>query len=283
MAALQTCVSAIGLAATPRDNSHGARRALALEYIGRFPSLIAAFHRVRSGLDVVEPDTTLGRAADFLRMLTGEAPDATSAATLETALILHADHTMNASTFAARVVASTESAPSAAIAAAVGSLGGPLHGGANERVLRMLEEIGSPENVEPWLERKLANKEKIMGMGHRIYKTKDPRANILQELAKRLTAQAGGSPLYATAVELERVAAARLAARGICPNVDFYSGIVYHELGIPTDLFTPIFALARIAGWMAHWLEQMRSNRLFRPTQVYTGVRGVAFQRLSER
>jgi len=284
MAALQTSVSALGLTSGgPGVRDEAARRALAIRYIGKFPSLIAAFHRVRQGLDIVEPDPSLGRAADFLRMLSGDGPGPMSASVLETALILHADHTMNASTFAARVVASTESSLSASIAAAVGSLAGPLHGGANERVLVMLEEIGSPAKVEGWLEKKLASKEKIMGMGHRVYKTKDPRATILQNLAKKLIEETGTSPLYDTAAELERIATERLASRGICPNVDFFSGIVYNRLGIPTDLFTPIFALARIAGWTAHWLEQMRTNRLFRPSQIYTGARGVAFTRLADR
>jgi len=165
----------------------------------------------------------------------------------------------------------------------VGSLSGPLHGGANERVLLMLNEIGSPDRVVPWLEEKLANHEKIMGLGHRVYKTKDPRAKILQKFASELFARSGSSSLYETAVELERAAEERLGKRGIYPNVDFYSGIVYNKLGIPTDVFTPIFALARIAGWSANWLEQMRNNRLFRPTQVYQGRHGVAYVPIEDR
>ena len=284
MAKLQTCVSAMGMFMGP----HGVfndetRREWAVRFIGKFPALIAAIDRTRQGLDIIEPDVSLGRSSDFLRMLSGEVPDELSARVLNSCLILHADHTMNASTFATRVVASTESEPGAAISAAVGSLAGPLHGGANERVLTMLEEIGSVENVRPFFERKMANHEKIMGLGHRVYKTKDPRATILQELTHQLFAERGASPLYDVAVELENVATKEIGAKGIYPNVDFYSGIVYNKLGIATDLFTPIFALARISGWMAHWLEQMRNNRIFRPTQKYTGVHGVPFVPIEER
>jgi citrate synthase len=284
MAALQTCVSAMGMWMGPKGLfDDDTRRQWAIQFIGKFPSLIAAIHRVRSGEDIVDPDVTLGRSSDFLRMLTGEMPDEISAHTLNAALILHADHTMNASTFATRVVASTESEPGAAIAAAVGSLAGPLHGGANERVLIMLEDIGSVDGVTPWLKAKLATRSKIMGMGHRVYKTKDPRAKVLQELTVKLFEEKGSSPLYDIAVALEEQANGPLGSRGIFPNVDYYSGIVYNKLGIPTDIFTPVFALARIAGWMAHWMEQMRSNRLFRPTQIYTGQHKQPFTPLPER
>jgi citrate synthase len=284
MAALQTCVSAMGMWMGPKGLFDDAmRREWAVKFIGRFPSLIAAIHRTRHDLDIVEPDATLGRSSDFLRMLTGEMPDEITANTLNVALILHADHTMNASTFATRVVASTEAEPGAAISAAVGTLAGPLHGGANERVIRMLEEIGSVDNVAPWLEQKLAAKEKIMGMGHRVYKTKDPRSTILQELTTNLFAAKGTSPLYDIAVKMEELTKEPLGSRGIYPNVDFYSGIVYNKLGIPTDLFTPVFALARISGWMAHWLEQMRNNRIFRPAQIYRGTHAVPFIPLDKR
>jgi citrate synthase len=284
MAKLQTCVAAMGMFMGPHGVFNDAtRRDWAVRFIGKFPSLIAAIDRKRRGLDIIEPDLSLGRSSDFLRMLTGEAPDALSARVLNKCLILHADHTMNASTFATRVVASTESEPGAAISAAVGSLAGPLHGGANERVIAMLEEIGSVDKVRPFFETRMANHEKIMGLGHRVYKTKDPRAIILQEMSTELFEDRGASPLYDLAVELERIATIELGSKGIYPNVDFYSGIVYTQLGIPTDLFTPIFALARISGWMAHWLEQMRSNRIFRPTQKYTGVHGVHFVPIEDR
>lgn len=283
MAALQTCVSAMGMYMAPSVKSEEEREARAIEFIGKFPTLVAAAHRVREGKDIIDPDTSLNRAADFLRMITGEKPDDFGAYVLNVSLILHADHTMNASTFAARVTASTESEPAAAVAAAVGSLSGPLHGGANERVLIMLEKIGSKENVAAWVEQKLARREKIMGLGHRVYKTKDPRATILQKLAHEMFEQLGTSPFYESAVEIEKCTEENLGKRGIYPNVDFYSGIVYNKLGIPSDLFTPIFAVSRIAGWMAHWLEQMRDNRLFRPTQRYTGEREVSYVPIGER
>ena len=284
MAALQTCVSAMGLYMSQGGGvDEEVREARAIELIGKFPTLVAAAHRARMGAEIIDPDLSLNRSADFLRMVTGEMPDEISSHVLNVSLILHADHTMNASTFAARVTASTESEPAAAIAAAVGSLSGPLHGGANERVLVMLEEIGSKENVGKWVDDKLARKEKIMGLGHRVYKTKDPRATILQKLASELFSQKGTSPLYEIAVEIEKQTEDQLGQRGIYPNVDFYSGIVYNKLDVPTDLFTPIFAISRIAGWMAHWLEQMRHNRLFRPTQVYTGGHELPYVPITDR
>jgi citrate synthase len=284
MAKLQTCVSAMGMWMGPLGMyDDDKRKEWAIQFIGRFPSIIAAIHRMNVGRDIVEPDVTLGRSSDFLRMVTGEAPDPRIANTLNVALILHADHTMNASTFATRVVASTESEPGAAIAAAVGSLAGPLHGGANERVIGMLEEIGSVEAVQPWFEKKMANHEKIMGMGHRVYNTKDPRATILQGLCHKISEVKGRTHLCDIAMELERLAVPELGRKGIYPNVDYYSGILYHQIGIPTDLFTPVFALARIAGWMAHWLEQMRRNRIFRPTQIYMGANDVPFTPMDKR
>ncbi|MDH3198518.1 MAG: citrate synthase [Candidatus Krumholzibacteria bacterium] len=284
MAKLQTCVSAMGMWMGPLGMYNDeTRMEWAIRFIGRFPSIIPAIHRTSVGRDIVEPDVTLGRSSDFLRMLTGEAPDPRIANTLNVALILHAEHAMNASTFATRVVASTESEPGAAIAAAVGSLAGPLHGGANERVIGMLEEIGSVEAVQPWFEKKMANQERIMGMGHRVYSTKDPRATILQGLCHKIPEVKSGTRLCDIAMELERLAVPELGRNGIYPNVDFYSGILYHQIGIPTDLFTSVFALARIAGWMAHWMEQMRRNRIFRPTQIYKGPRDVPFTPMDRR
>jgi citrate synthase len=284
MDALQTCVAAVG-AVTEHRNIYDekTREEMAIDFIGKFPSLVAAFHRARTGKEIVDSDPSLSVSADFLHMLTGEKQDALKARAMDICLILHADHTMNASTFATRVTASTECQPAAAISAAVGSLSGPLHGGANEAVLHQLEEIGAKDKVAPWFEQKLAKKGKIMGMGHRVYKTKDPRANILQDLARQLFVKFGSSPLYDIAVELERIAIDRLGPRGIYPNVDFYAGIVYSRLGIPIDLGTPIFAVSRIAGWTSHWMEQMRHNRLFRPTQVYQGEHNVPYVPMSDR
>ncbi len=284
MAALQTCVAAVGMV-TPHQDIYNekSRETAAIDFIGKFPSLVTAIHRVRNNQDIIAPDPSLPIAADFLHMLTGDKPDTNKARAMDICLILHADHTMNASTFTTRVTASTECQPAAAISAAVGSLSGPLHGGANEAVLWMLEEIGSKERVSPWFEAKTAKKEKIMGMGHRVYKTKDPRATILQGLARELFVKFGSSPLYDIAVELEKIAIDKLGPRGIYPNVDFYAGIVYNRLGIPTDIFTPIFAMSRVAGWAAHWMEQMRHNRLFRPTQVYQGEHNVPYVPMAER
>jgi len=284
MSALQTAVAAVGMVSPHRNIADEATREdCAIDFIGKFPSLVAAIYRVRHGKKVVEPDPSLPIAADFLHMLSGDKPDTNKARAMDVCLILHADHTMNASTFTTRVTASTECQPAAAISAAVGSLSGPLHGGANEAVLHMLEDIGSPGAVAPYFEGKLERKEKIMGMGHRVYKTKDPRATILQGLARDLFDKFGSSPLYDIAVELEQMAIAKLGPRGIYPNVDFYAGIVYNRLGIQTDLFTPIFAVSRVAGWSAHWMEQMRHNRLFRPTQVYQGKHDVPYVPMSER
>jgi citrate synthase len=169
------------------------------------------------------------------------------------------------------VTASTLTDPYAVVASAVGTLAGPLHGGANEEVIAMLEEIGSVENVRPYLDDCLERKSKIMGFGHRVYKVKDPRATILQDLAEQLFEKFGHDKYYEIAVELERAVEEKLSHKGIYPNVDYYSGLVYRKLGIPTDLFTPVFAIARVAGWLAHWKEQLAENRIFRPTQIYTG------------
>jgi len=284
MAVLQTCVAAVA-AVQPATSVYDekAREASAIEFLGKFPAIVAAFHRHRNAKEIVEADPSASHAADFLHMLLGEKSDPLKVHAMNVCLILHADHTMNASTFATRVVASTECQAAAAFSAAVGSLSGPLHGGANEAVLWQLEEIGSKERVASWFEQKTARKEKIMGMGHRVYKTKDPRCNILQQLARDLFAKFGSSPLYDIASELERIAIDKLGPRGIYPNVDFYAGIVYSRLGIVSDLGTPIFATSRVAGWASHWMEQMRHNRIFRPTQVYQGEENVAYVPLAER
>jgi citrate synthase len=190
---------------------------------------------------------------------------------------------MNASTFSGRVTGSTLADPYTVVSSAVGTLTGPLHGGANERVLDMLREIGSVDNVEPYLEQKLANKERIMGFGHRVYKTRDPRAIILRRLADQLIEEHGPTELYDIALKLDDAVTGHLGSKGIYANVDFYSGLVYHRLGIPQDAFTPIFAMARVAGWLAHWLEQLIDNRIFRPTQIYTGEHNVKYVPMEQR
>ncbi|MEM9190130.1 MAG: citrate synthase [Myxococcota bacterium] len=261
------------------------RRKSALRLVAQIPTLVAAWHRIRSKKDPVAPRSDLGHAANFLYMLSGEAPDELTAHVLDVALILHAEHQMNASTFSARVVGSTLADPYITSAAAVGALSGRLHGGANERVLAMLRTIpsGSSAGVRDWAEDMLARKEKIMGFGHREYKVKDPRATILQGLAGELFDRFGRTPIYDTAVQLETQMEALVGHKGIYPNVDFYSGIVYEKMGIETDLFTPIFTIARIAGWMAHLLEQLDTNRIFRPNQIWIGEHDRQFVPLSER
>lgn len=249
------------------------RRLSAIRLIAKLPTIVAAWHRIRRGDDAIAPNPDLPHAANFLYMLEGRVPTETEAHIMDVALILHAEHSMNASTFAARVTGSTLADPYAVVASAVGALAGPLHGGANEEVLAMLRDLPetSPEGIRRWAEDRLARKDKIMGFGHREYKVKDPRANCLQTLAVKLFEERGSTPIYALATELEKQMADLVGAKGIYPNVDFYSGIVYEKLGIPIDLFTPVFAIARVAGWLAHLLEQLEDNRIFRPNQIWTG------------
>ncbi len=248
-------------------------RTMSIKIIARMPLLVAYWERLRHGEKLIEPRADLGFAANFLYMLTGNEPEPFMAQLMDACLILHAEHTINASTFAAMVTGSTLAHPYSVISAAIGALSGPLHGGANQRVLGMLDEIGSPEKVKDWLDKKLSQKEIIWGMGHREYNVKDPRAVVLHGLIEKLAQQRGGkiSRYYDIARTVEEVAKDRLAAKGVYPNVDFYSGILYAELGIPADQFTVLFAVARSAGWLAHWSEQIADNRIFRPTQVYTG------------
>ena len=259
------------------------QREAMIRLIAKLPTLVAAFHRTRRGDDPIEPRDDLDLASNFLWMLSGKDPDPLAARLMDVCLILHAEHSINASTFGALVTAATLADPYCVVSSAVGALAGSLHGGANERVLAMLREIGSVDRVLPYVDQKIAAGAKIMGVGHRVYKTKDPRATILQQLAVRMFETLGTTPLYDIALEVERVVAERLGGKGICPNVDFYSGIVYDKMGIPTDLFTPIFAISRVAGWLAHWVEQLEDNKLFRPTQIYIGEHGRSYVPVAER
>jgi citrate synthase len=275
MDALQTSIAALGLfypcrsVADPLKNWDAC-----LRLIAAMPTVTAAFARVRRGQEIIDPRSDLDHAGNFYYMLFGKEPSPAIRKVLDACLVLHAEHTMNASTFTARVTGSTLASPYQAIAAAIGSLSGPLHGGANEEVLGQLEEIGTAANVKAWLDAKIAAnpKYKVMGLGHRVYKVKDPRATVLQELAEHVFAETSRPKNYETALELERVTAGVYGPKGVYPNVDFYSGVVYQSLGIPTDVFTPIFAIGRVAGWLAHWLEQLVGNRIFRPEQVFTGL-----------
>jgi citrate synthase len=243
-------------------------------------TLVAAIERLRSGHEAVPPDPGLGHAENFLYMLSGQRPTVTAARTMDVALVLHADHEFNASTFAARVAASTLADVHGAVTAALATLKGPLHGGANEAVMRTLREIGSVERVEWSVKETLAAKRKLMGFGHAVYKTEDPRATRLRVLARRLAEERGETRFYQISERLEAVVRRE---KGLYANVDFYSASVYDALGIPTDLFTPVFAASRVAGWTAHVLEQVTNNRLIRPDSEYTGPRNVPYVPLEER
>lgn len=284
MDALQASAAALGLFYSRRDLHNPVYiRNSAVRLIATIPTMVAAFQLMREGNDPVKPRDDLDYAANFLYMLNEKEPDPLAAKIFDVCLILHVEHTMNASTFSARVTASTLTDPYAVVASAVGTLGGPLHGGANEEVIQMLENIGSVENVRPYVDDLLRRKAKIMGFGHRVYKVKDPRATILQSLAEQLFEKFGYDEYYEIAVEMGRVVSEKLGDRGIYPNVDFYSGLVYRKMGIPTDLFTPVFAIARVAGWLAHWKEQLIENRIFRPTQVYNGLHEVSYTPIDQR
>lgn len=284
MDALQASAAALGLFYSRRALDDPTYiRAAAVRLLAKIPTMVAAFQMMRKGNDPIQPRDDLDYSANFLHMLTEQEPDPLEAQVFDICLTLHAEHTINASTFSARVTASTLTDPYAVVASAVGTLAGPLHGGANEEVIDMLEEIGSVENVRPYIENRINTKSKIMGFGHRVYKVKDPRAIILQNLAEQLFEKFGRDNYYDIAVELERVVEEKLAHKGIYANVDFYSGLVYRKLGIPTDLFTPIFAISRVAGWLAHWKEQLGENRIYRPTQIYTGTHNAPYIPIAER
>ena len=284
MDALQASAAALGLFYSRRDLDNPVYiRDAVVRLLATIPTMVAAFQLMRKGNDPVRPRDDLDYSANFLYMLSEKEPDPLSARILDICLTLHAEHTMNASTFSARVTASTLTDPYAVVASAVGTLGGPLHGGANEEVIGMLEEIGSIENVRPYIEDRLQRKAKIMGFGHRVYKVKDPRATILQNLAEQLFEKFGHDKYYDLALEMEQVVAEKLGHKGIYPNVDFYSGLVYRKLAIPTDLFTPVFAIARVAGWLAHWKEQLAENRIFRPSQVYSGLHKEIYVPIEQR
>ena len=284
MDALQSSAASLGLFYSRRaiDDPQYIYDAV-VRLIAKIPTMVAAFQLIRKGQDPIQPRDDLAYSANFLYMLTEREPDPLAARIFDRCLILHAEHSLNASTFSARVTASTLTDPYAVVASAVGTLAGPLHGGANEDVLAMLEQIGSPDNAGAYLDEAIAAKRKIMGFGHREYKVKDPRAVILQSLAEEMFARFGHDALYDVAHALEQEAESRLGAKGIYPNVDFYSGLVYRKLGIPRDLFTPVFAISRVAGWLAHWREQLGANRIFRPSQIYSGSEPRAWIPINER
>ena len=244
-----------------------------LHQVAQMTTVLATYQRFKEGKSYVESRPDLSQGANFLYQLRGQEPPAEEGHILDTCLLLHAEHGFNASTFTARVVASTYSTCYCSISAAIGALAGFLHGGANERVMNMVDEIGSKENIGPWLDKALSEHRKVMGMGHRVYKAKDPRATVMEKMLEDLSQRRGDLELYEFLKELENGFRARMEAKGkpIYPNVDFFSGAVYQMLGIPKYLFTPLFAAARSAGWLAHILEQRKDNRLFRPKALFVG------------
>jgi citrate synthase len=267
---LRTAVSMLGLhdPSLLLDDTLAANQRRAIAIQAKVSVIVAYFHRARNGLDLPKVRKDLGEAAHFLYLLDGTEPSPKKVETLDVAYVLHAEHGMNASTFSARVTISTLTDIYSAITAAIATLKGPLHGGANEGVIHMLQEIGEPENVDAYVERALAEKKRIMGIGHRVYKVLDPRAPHLQRMAVELSRELG-EPKW---IEMsERIAQLMKEKKGLYANVDFYSATVYYSLGIPTDLFTPIFAISRTAGWTAHVLEQLSDNRLYRPLSAYVG------------
>ncbi len=248
------------------DNAANLRKTYRLT--GQIASIVAAADRIRNGQEPVCPDSGLSHAANFVYMLTGKKPDATAERALDVALILHADHEFNASTFAARVTVATLTDIHSAITAAIGTLKGPLHGGANQDVMRMLIDIGETERAETYIKEALARKQKISGFGHRVYRTEDPRATHLRRMSRDLSESSGTRKWFEASRVIEEVVKRE---KNINANVDFYSATVYYNLGIPVDLFTPLFAVSRISGWTAHVLEQLDNNRLIRPRADYTG------------
>jgi len=281
MSMLRTTVSASS-AYDPDGWDHSAEgtERKSIRLIARFPTMIATFHRLRSGEEPIPPNPKLPHAANFLTMLLGEEPDEEAARAFDICLILHADHTMNASTFTARVIASTLSDVHSAVTGAIAALKGPLHGGANEAVMAMLEEIDDVDRVEQHVKDKLGRKERIMGFGHRVYKTEDPRATHLRRLAQELGERTGDTKWFEMSQRIEQVV---MEEKGLYPNVDFYAASVYHYLGIPTDLFTTVFAASRVSGWTAHVREQLEDNRLIRPESEYIGPRNQTYVPIEER
>jgi citrate synthase len=278
---LRTVVSALSFYdpdGTDMSREANVRRSIRLT--AKLPTIVTTFQRARNGLEAIEPRPDLSLAGNFLYTLKGEEPDEIATRTMDVAFILHADHELNASTFAARVTAATLSDIYSAIVSAIGTLKGPLHGGANEGVIKNLLEIVSVENIESWVKNAFANKQKIMGFGHRVYRTEDPRATHLREMSRQLGERMGETKWYDMSKKMEEILKRE---KGLNANVDFYSASTYYALGIPTDLFTPIFACSRISGWTAHVLEQYANNRLIRPRAEYVGPRGLKYIPIEER
>lgn len=282
MAALRSAVSSLALydsEANDMSKEANVRKAIRLQ--AQIPTLVAAFDRIRNGLEPVSPKADAKSISEnFLYMLTGQQPDKVAINALDKALVLHADHELNASTFSARVTVATLSDIYSGVTSAIGTLKGPLHGGANEAVMAMLEEIGTSDKVESYVQGKFEKKEKLMGFGHRVYKNGDPRAKHLQRMSYELGKLTGNLEWYNMSIKIEELVTGQ---KGLKPNVDFYSASVYTTLGIPRDLFTPIFAISRASGWTAHILEQYEDNRLIRPRAEYVGPSQQSFVSIEKR
>ncbi len=281
MDVLRTVVSALDFYdieghGTDRENALHA----AIRLTAKIPTVVAAWDRIRNGKDLVSPDKSLNIAENFLYMLRGEKAEADEARMMDICLILHADHELNASTFTTRVVAGTLADIYGAVTAGIAALAGPLHGGANTKVMESLLQIGEVENVESWLDKKLENKEKVMGIGHAVYKTEDPRATWLRKFSKQMGEKTGNSKWFDMSEKLEKL---MFEKKGMFPNVDFYSASTYYMMGIPLDLYTPIFAISRIAGWSGHILEQYQDNKLIRPRAEYVGERNLKYTPIDAR
>jgi citrate synthase len=284
MHALRTLVSALALYDAEADeDSEEANERKSIRLLAKTPALIAGFDRHRKGKEFVKPDASLSIAANFLTMLNGQKPTDAMARALDICLILHADHGLNASTFAARVTIATLSDMYSAITTAIGTLKGPLHGGANEEVMHMLHEIGDLSKVDAYVRGKLERKEKIMGFGHRVYKAIDPRATYLKTFTKQIAEDTGNQKLYQMCTRIEEIMEAEVGSRGIHPNVDFYSATTYYSIGLDIDLFTPMFAMSRIAGWAGHCIEQLVDNRLIRPQAAYVGPHDQPYVPIDQR
>ena len=281
MEVLRTAVSLLSMYdPDDADNGREANVRKATRLVAQTPTIVAALQAIREGREPVAPRADLSLAANFLYMLFGAEQGEMAVHALDVALILHADHELNASTFAARVTAATLSDMYSAVVSAIGALKGPLHGGANEQVFKMLRAIGAPDKADAYLTDQFAAGKKIMGFGHRVYRTDDPRATVLRRLSEQLGQERGETTWYDISREVERKVR---ADKKLYPNVDFYSASTYHSIGIPTDLFTPVFAISRMSGWTAHILEQYANNRLIRPRAEYTGPRDAPYMPIDER
>lgn len=281
MAWMRSAVSVLGLHdAEAQDSSEESVARKAVRLTAKMGILVTTFERLRNNKELVTPDSSKTLAWNFFYTLTGQEPDPEIVKQFDVCLILHADHELNCSAFAARVTASSLSDVYSAIVSAISALKGPLHGGANEQVMLMLKRIGSMDQAKTWIEDALANKEKVMGFGHRVYKNGDPRAKILRSMSDKLTAKMGQHHWYQMSDLIDDVMQNK---KGLLPNVDFYSATVYYSMGIPIDLYTPIFATSRVSGWLAHIMEQWQNNRIYRPRGKWAGKEGLTWKSIEQR